>query len=80
MGEEGNKVNSDSETDTVKQIDFEKDVKPSIDALFTGKYDISVKPAEGSDDAVCNVSLILRVLLIEMNGLNKKMEKCMCNK
>ena len=68
--------------DNIKEIDFVKDVKPSIDALFTGKYDVTVKPAEDSTDAPCNISLILRVLLIEINSLSKKLEtvKCVCNK
>lgn len=63
-----------------KEIDFEKDVQPCIDSLFTGKYDIIVKPKEECD-APCNVSLILRVLLVEFSNLAKtvkQMEKCVC--
>lgn len=70
----------DEQEPKVKEIDFEKDVQPCIDSLFTGKYDIIVKPKE-EPDAPCNVSLILRVLLIEFSKLSKvvkEMEKCVC--
>lgn len=70
----------DEQEQDKKEIDFEKDVQPCIDSLFTGKYDIIVKPKE-EIDAPCNVSLILRVLLIEFSNLAKtvkEMEKCVC--
>jgi hypothetical protein len=65
-----------------KIIDFKKEVQPCIDALFSGKYDLIVKPAEDSEDSPCNLSLILRVVLIELNNLNKilKDKECVCNK
>jgi hypothetical protein len=46
-------------------INFEKDIQPSIDALFSGKYDLSVKPKEESDSA-CNLSLLIRVLWLKL--------------
>jgi hypothetical protein len=73
-------MDEQEEVKPVKEIDFEKDVQPCIDSLFTGKYDIIVKPKE-EIDAPCNVSLILRVLLVEFSKLAKtvqQMEKCVC--
>jgi hypothetical protein len=70
----------EQEVEPVKEIDFEKDVQPCIDSLFTGKYDVVVKPKEDAD-APCNISLILRVLLVEFSKLArtvKEMEKCVC--
>lgn len=64
-----------------KEIDFEKDVQPCIDSLFTGEMDIVVKP---KDEKIhpCNISLILRVLLVEFSQLAREVkqmhEKCVC--
>lgn len=64
------------------EIDFKKDIQPSIDALFSGKYDLSVKPKE-EGDAVCNISLLLRVLMIEAKTQATRIaeleKKCMCS-
>jgi hypothetical protein len=59
-----------------KVVDFKKDVQPSIDSLFTGKYDIIVKPSEeSSEDAPCNISIILRVVLFELSQMAKTIKE-----
>lgn len=56
---------------------FEKHVQPSIDALFSGKYDLIIRPSdEECTDPPCNLSLLVRILMIDTKKLLA--DKCGC--
>lgn len=54
--------------------EFEANVKPHIDGLFTGKYDLVVTP-EDKDVPPINYSTILRTLVSAVNSLMEPVNK-----
>lgn len=55
--------------------EFDSKIKPHIDLLFTGKYDLVITPNDEKDHPI-NYSVILRTLVNAVNNLlndpNKK--------
>jgi hypothetical protein len=70
-------------SDEVKtEQDWAKEIQPSLDSLFSNKYDVIVKPSdEKCTDPPCNLSLLVRVLLIELKNMTMKpgCTNCVCN-
>lgn len=54
--------------------EFEKNIKPHIDGLFTGKYDLIVTP-EDKEQSPINYSTIIRTLVSAVNQLMEEPNK-----